>query len=94
MSAALRPVATPEPRYMTCSLVEIQVLDHLLRDGADNETIARRMKPAPLSIETIRTHFQRIYRKCGHPGRLGMALALARGELLVIDPSGRVVDFR
>lgn len=81
-------------RYVRCTLREIQVLDHFLRDGADNETIGRRMKPDPLSIETIKTHMRRIYARCGIFNRVALALAIIRREVVIIDPDGRVVEFR
>jgi len=78
--------------FAPCSFREIEVLGNFLKDGADNETVARRMKPE-LSVETVRTHMRRIYAKTAQATRAGLALAVLRGEVTIVDPNGRAVRF-
>lgn len=63
---------------------ERDALVELLNDGADNETIARRMG---VQYDTAKTHLRNLLAKSGMPNRTALALAVERGEIVP-----RVVD--
>lgn len=62
---------------------ELQVLRELLKDGADNPTIARRLV---VSVETVKSHTKSIFVKAGVPNRTALVVGIFRGTILVMDP--------
>lgn len=93
----LHPAEPQRPRrwqiiYVTLTDREVDVLEKLMMDGADNKTIARRLE---LSIETVKTHMRSILSKTdlSHTNRTVLALAVARQEVVVLDSRRRVREF-
>lgn len=80
----------PDQRVIRCTPVEILLLTELMRDGASNAELAKRLH---LSIDTIKTHFKRIYLRLPMLTRIQFVLGLERGQIVVIDTKGRVVEF-
>ena len=58
---------------------EFRVLKALMIDGADNETIARRV--GGIGLQTVKTHMRRIYKKTGLHWRAELVLAVERGDV-------------
>jgi DNA-binding NarL/FixJ family response regulator len=86
-----RPVfrAVPEARYVILSWRQIDVLRELLKDGAGNADIGRRLF---LTEDTVKTHFKAVFRKVGGT-RLAVVIAVMRGRVVVLDPNGNRVEF-
>lgn len=62
-----------------------------MKDGADNETIARRLG---LSLDTIKTHMRRLMYKVGVGSRTALVVAVGvRREVVAFTPNSHVVDF-
>lgn len=59
---------------------QYRVLVELVRDGADNETIARRLR---LGRMTVASHLKSVYRKAATSNRTELALALTRKEIML-----------
>jgi DNA-binding CsgD family transcriptional regulator len=70
--------------------VEIDVIGHLISDGASNALIARRIRRSP---ETVKTHLRRVYERASMQGRTELAVAILRGDIMVLDQQGRRVRF-
>lgn len=62
------------------SPAEYVVLVELVRDGADNETIARRLRR---NRQTVSSHLKSVYQKAATNNRTELALALARKEIVL-----------
>jgi DNA-binding NarL/FixJ family response regulator len=80
-----RPVfrAVPEARYVILSWRQIDVLRELIKDGASNIEIARRLD---LSEDTVKTHFKAIFRKIGGGNRISAVIGILRGRIVILDP--------
>lgn len=77
---------------MIISPSEHLVLTELCRDGADNSFIAARLS---LSVDTVKTHLQRIRKKAHVHSRTELALDLSRGRLKTrVICRGRVIDHK
>ena len=57
-----------------------RVLDAFMRDGADNDTVARRVG---LSVDTTKCHMRAVFAQAGVPNRAALALELVRGRAVV-----------
>lgn len=57
---------------------ELEVLDELLRDGADNITIGARLGMAE---DTVKAHLAHLYRKTGKDNRTALAVAVTRNQI-------------
>ena len=69
---------------VTVTPKQFRVARELARDGADNETIARRLD---CSIETVRSHLSGLYERTGMQSRTELAVALARQHIeLAVAP--------
>jgi DNA-binding NarL/FixJ family response regulator len=79
-----------QPRLVKLSWREIDALRELVKDGADNLTIGRRMG---LHLETAKSHIRSAMNKCDMPSRTALAVAVVRGEIIVYGPNSRVVEF-
>lgn len=79
-----------EPRLVRCTEAEIRVLTELVRDGAENVTIAKRLH---LSYDTVKTHLKRVTCRIQTPNRTALAVGLVRGDIVVRDLENRVHEF-
>ena len=70
----------PSSVIVRVSWRQYDVVQQLAFDGADNETIGRRLG---LSTETVRSHLQAAYRRTGFNSRTALALAVDRGEIIL-----------
>lgn len=78
------------PKIIQCTDPEIRVLTELVRDGAENKIIGKRLF---LSEDTIKTHMKRVNRRANMHNRTHLALSLLKGTLVVINTRGKVHDF-
>ena len=61
---------------------QADVARELVRDGAGNKQIARRLG---LSVETVKSHLQAVYAATGYRDRTSLVLAITTGRI-VLDP--------
>ena len=59
---------------------EARVLDELMRDGASNQTIARRLC---LSEDTVKTHMKRLLAATDCPDRTSLVVAIFRRAIRI-----------
>jgi len=71
-------LAADDPREVPVTLREFDVANELLRDGADNQTIAKRLY---VTEDTVKSHLKKLLARTG---------AKTRGELVVAVFRGRV----
>ena len=69
-------------RFVPIAPRQADVLRELLRDGASNRVIGRRLY---LTEDTVKTHMRRIYDATGCRGRVALLNALRTGRI-VLDP--------
>lgn len=79
-----------EPRLVRCTEAEIRVLTELVRDGAENGIIAKRLH---LSHDTVKTHLKRVTSRIQTPNRTALAVGLVRGDIVVRDLENLVHEF-
>lgn len=77
-------------RIVQCTPVEIEVLTELMRDGAENNIIAKRTFRAE---DTIKSHIKRLFQKTSTRNRTHLAISVARREIVVIDKAGYAQRF-
>lgn len=65
---------------VTFTYQQYRIVRELATDGADNETIARRLG---IGVETVRSHLTAIYKKTGYRDRTELAVAVLHGDILV-----------
>lgn len=80
------PAGTP---CVCFTLRELQILHELLKSGEDNQAIADRLY---LSIETVKTHMRKIYRKAGVDNRTELVIRLLKQQIVPTDIHDRVID--
>lgn len=68
----------PMPRVIEVTPRQKQVLDELCRDGADNETIARRLG---IARDTVKTHLRDLNVKCDTANRTELAVEVLQGRI-------------
>lgn len=68
----------PMPRVIEVTRRQKQVLDELCRDGADNETIARRLG---IAHNTVKTHLRDLNAKCHTANRTELAVEVLHGRI-------------
>ena len=78
------------PDFITCTPTEIRVLTELVKDGAENALIGRRLH---ISMDTVKCHLQRINRRAKAFNRTDLALKLARKEIVVVNSDGQAHEF-
>lgn len=79
------------PAYVRASRRELEVLRELLWDGADNMTIALRLR---VSRDTVKTHIANLFIKAGVSNRTALVINICRGHIIVLDPQGILSDPR
>lgn len=78
-------VLRPDFDFLLPSVRQYQVLQELLKDGADNPTIALRLGIAP---DTVKCHIKILLAKTGLANRTELAVAVLQGHLVVKIPAG------
>lgn len=66
-------------RHLQITSREQDVLRELIRDGADNETIARRTR---MAYYTTKHHMKNLLQRAGVPTRAALAVGVLRGDLV------------
>lgn len=69
---------------------ELQIITELVKDGADNATIARRL--GYISIDTVKTHIQSIFAKSGASNRTALVVQLYRLDIIPLTSNGKLFD--
>lgn len=67
---------------MTLPPRQWQILHELLYDGADTQTIARRLG---ISEWTVKTHVQRMLRATDCQSRMALVIAVLSGQIRVVE---------
>jgi DNA-binding NarL/FixJ family response regulator len=67
-----------EPRVVVLSPSQALVVDELIRDGADNATIARRLGISP---DSVKGHMREAFRRTGCWSRTELAVEILSGRL-------------
>lgn len=71
-------MTTTKRRTAYITAHQARVLDQLCKDGATNDTIARRLRIRP---ETVRSHLSRMYQATGTDSRTALAVAVLTGQV-------------
>lgn len=71
-------MTAPAPRIVRVTPAQREMIGIFMTDGADPETVARRMG---ITRGTAYNRFTRIMRRAGVPNRTALALALERGQI-------------
>lgn len=69
---------------------ELQIIAELVKDGADNPTIARRL--GYLSVETVKTHIKSIFLKTHVSNRAALVVAIYRLDVVPLQSNGMLAD--
>lgn len=69
--AAVEKVIVLSPRQR-------DILDELVRDGASNQQIAKRLY---VTEDTVKTHMKALLKKTGKPSRIALLVAVLKDEL-------------
>ena len=74
-------MTAPPQIIVPITRAELKVLRALMLDGADNATVAGRVG---VSIDTVKTHMKRIYRKTGCETRTELVVSIGRGWIRLV----------
>ena len=74
------------PRIVVVTPAQREMIGIFMSDGADPDTVARRMG---IARGTAYNRFTRILRRAGVPNRTALALALERGQIKLRVHDGR-----
>ena len=78
-------------RFVFCTQRQFDVVAELVRDGADNRTIADRLVVVE---DTVKSHMKVLLRKAGTKDRTALAVGIIRGHIAVVPPgSGAAHEF-
>lgn len=78
-------VLHPDHDVLRPSVKQYRVLHELLKDGADNDTIALRLGCAP---DTVKSHMKLLLGKAGLSTRTELVVNILQGHLQVKIPAG------
>lgn len=74
-------VTAEEPREVQVTMREFDVANELLRDGADNATIAKRLH---LTEDTVKSHAKKLFARTGARTRTELTVAVFRGRVRLV----------
>lgn len=78
-------------RVVFCTQRQFDVVAELMKDGADNDTIRRRMF---ITEDTVKSHLKDVYRKAGTKDRTSLVVGILRGWIAIVPPgSGAAHEF-